>query len=234
MDPIKQTLTAFLLDPKNHDVLAILKGLRNGLVYGTKIRFPHALVMTILFRDGTFRQKLTSILTATKQHALNLASFVTIYKSTLYLLNYLHSRGITQFFFPYTSSTTKIEPKYHSLLAGLLGGYLIFGRSANSTAHAVNQQIVLYVFGRVAMALAKLAVTPSSVGGNQVFPSTVVGKDVSQVAWPVFASLSWGAVMYLFRWHPETIQPSLRSSMKYLYVDSDTWDGWKNFLWHNV
>lgn len=84
------------------------------------------------------------------------------------------------------------------------------------------------------MALAKLAVAPPSAGGNQLLPSAVAGKDVSQVAWPVFASLSWGAVMYLFRWHPETIQPSLRSSMKYLYVDSETWDGWRNFLWHNV
>ncbi|KAF8455645.1 peroxisomal membrane protein [Terfezia claveryi] len=235
MDPIMKTLTAFILDPKNHDVLAIFKGLRNGLVYGSKIRFPHALVMTVLFRDGSLRQKLTSILTATKQHAFNLASFVTIYKSTLYLLNYLHSRGITQPLLPCTLLKEKTEPKYHSLLAGLLGGYLIFGRSINNpTAHAVNQQIVLYVFARVVMALAKLAVAPPSAGGNQLLSSTVAGKDVGQVAWPVFASLSWGAVMYLFRWHPETIQPSLRSSMKYLYVDSETWDGWRNFLWHNV
>ncbi|RPB24778.1 peroxisomal membrane protein 24 [Terfezia boudieri ATCC MYA-4762] len=235
MDPIMKTLTAFILDPKNRDVLAIFKGLRNGLVYGSKIRFPHALVMTILFRDGTPREKLTSILTATKQHALNLASFVTIYKSTLYLLNYLHSRGIMQLLPPCTFLTAKTEPKYHSLIAGLLGGYLIFGRSINNpTAHAVNQQIVLYVFARVVMALAKLAVAPPSAGRNQLLSSTVVGKDVGQVAWPVFASLSWGAVMYLFRWHPETIQPSLRSSMKYLYVDSERWDGWRNFLWHNV
>jgi peroxisomal membrane protein 4 len=41
-------------DPLVHDVLAILKGLRNGLVYGAKIRFPHALVMTFLFRDDPY------------------------------------------------------------------------------------------------------------------------------------------------------------------------------------
>lgn len=33
-----------VLDPKYHDLLAILKGARNGAVYGTKVRFPHALV----------------------------------------------------------------------------------------------------------------------------------------------------------------------------------------------
>jgi len=84
------------------------------------------------------------------------------------------------------------------------------------------------------MALAKLAVAPSNSGGEQILPSTVAGMDVSSVGWPIFASLSWGAVMYLFRWHPEMIQPSLRSSMKYLYVDSERWDRWGNFLWHNV
>lgn len=42
-----------LLDPKYHDILAVVKGARNGAVYGTKVRFPHALVMIVLFRSGT-------------------------------------------------------------------------------------------------------------------------------------------------------------------------------------
>jgi hypothetical protein len=33
-----------ILDPKYHDVLTLVKGIRNGIVYGTKVRFPHALV----------------------------------------------------------------------------------------------------------------------------------------------------------------------------------------------
>ena len=33
-----------ILDPKYRDVLAIVKGARNGAVYGAKVRFPHALV----------------------------------------------------------------------------------------------------------------------------------------------------------------------------------------------
>jgi hypothetical protein len=39
-------------------------------------------------------------------------------------------------------------------------------------------------------------------------------------AWPAFASLSWAMVMYLFRWHPENVQPSLRSSMHYMWVQA--------------
>lgn len=60
-----------------------------------------------------------------------------------------------------------------------------------------------------------------------------VSSAVSHYAWPVFASLSWGMVMWLFRHHPEDLQPSLRSSMNYIYAQSDHWDGLRNFVWHN-
>ena len=50
----KELLQAILLDPAYHDYLAILKGARNGLVYGVKIRFPHALIMSILFGRGEY------------------------------------------------------------------------------------------------------------------------------------------------------------------------------------
>jgi peroxisomal membrane protein 4 len=41
-------------DPRYHDYLAILKGARNGFVYGLKVRFPHALIMAILFGRGEY------------------------------------------------------------------------------------------------------------------------------------------------------------------------------------
>ena len=47
-----ELLNEWLLEKGNHDVLSLVKGFRNGLVYGAKVRFPHALVMTFLFRRG--------------------------------------------------------------------------------------------------------------------------------------------------------------------------------------
>ena len=47
---LSHTINAILLNPTYHDPLAIVKAARNGIVYGTKIRFPHALVMVLLFR----------------------------------------------------------------------------------------------------------------------------------------------------------------------------------------
>ena len=49
-------VSAILADPAYHDYLAILKGARNGFVYGVKVRFPHALIMAILFGRGTYVQ----------------------------------------------------------------------------------------------------------------------------------------------------------------------------------
>lgn len=230
MDSIKATLTRILLDPANHDLLAILKGTRNGLVYGAKIRFPHALVMTLLFRSGPLRARLLTVLRATRTHAINLASFVTIYKLMMYLL----ARGAL----PFLTGKKGGEHGLHAFIAGLVGGYVVFGRDQGKAAYAVNQQIVLYVFARVALALAKYAVAtqPGTAGGvvGNLVPKTIMGRETSAVAWPVFASVCWGSVMYMFRWHPETVQPSLRSSMTYLYVNSDKWTGWKNFLLYNL
>jgi len=116
-------------------------------------------------------------------------------------------------------------------MAGLLGGYLVFGRRSPRTGKisSVNQQIVIYVFARVALALARMSVQPSA----GIIRSVELSEKIKHNAWPVFAALSWASVMWIFRWYPDSVQPSLRSSMKYIYQDSDHWDSLRNFLWHN-
>jgi hypothetical protein len=112
-------------------------------------------------------------------------------------------------------------------VAGLIAGYLVFGRSRSSVA----QQIVTYVFARAAIGLAKLAFASaaggpgrSAGGGAGVKLGPVDGgalgdrvrELVARNAWPAFASVSWATVMWLFVWHPEVVQPSMRSSMTYM------------------
>lgn len=117
------------------------------------------------------------------------------------------------------------EGHFDTFVAGLVGGYTVFGRDIQNP---VSQQIVIYVFARVALAVAKLAVQPrgegkvaGSGGGLGLVGNEEMRAAVLKNAWPVFASLSWACVMYMFRWHPETVQPSLRSSMNYMYVELD-------------
>ena len=121
-----------------------------------------------------------------------------------------------------TSSPTGKERHYDSFLSGLLGGYVVFGRTIHNS---VSQQIVIYVFARVCLALAKLAVQPKGVGkieggggGWGLLGEGETKHKIVKNGWPVFASLSWAMVMYVFRWHPETVQSSLRSSMSYMWV----------------
>ncbi len=42
-------------------------------------------------------------------------------------------------------------------------------------------------------------------------------------AYQLYAGLIWGLVMYLFHFQKGTLQPSMASSMTYLYLDSNTW-----------
>jgi peroxisomal membrane protein 4 len=123
------------------------------------------------------------------------------------------------------------EGPYDTFFAGLMGGYVVFGQRNPRTGKvsSVSQQIVIYIFARVVLGLAKLSVEPST----GIVTNAQLSNKIKDNAWPVFAAMSWGAVMYVFRWHPESLQSSLRSSMSYIYVQSDHWDSLKTLVWHN-
>ncbi|KAL2801627.1 Tim17/Tim22/Tim23/Pmp24 family-domain-containing protein [Aspergillus granulosus] len=216
MDALVSRLDALVTNPDLAPLLSLVKGIRNGAVYGAKVRFPHALVMIFLFRSGTIREKVKLVLNATRQHARNLATFALIYKSSMIVLRNVNPAGVGK------------EGKYDSFFAGLLGGYAVFGRHKSS----ITQQIVIYIFARVVLGFAKLSIQP----GAHPFSSLIgpeARKQIEGNAWAVFASFSWAFVMYLFRWHPETLMSSLRSSMVYIYADSDHWDSLRTLLIHN-
>ena len=120
------------------EVEAVLKGMRNGLEYGSKVRFVHTLVMTLLFKDIHLKHLptlLKTIVTMALEHGLNLGIFVLAYKTGYKTLNHL----------------TKPSSLNH-FLSGLLFGTLIFGKKTG-----VNNQIVLYLLSRVMIGLATLA-----------------------------------------------------------------------------
>ncbi|KAH7924010.1 peroxisomal membrane protein 4 [Leucogyrophana mollusca] len=209
-------LNTWLLDPALHDYLAILKGARNGFVYGVKVRFPHALIMAILFGRGDWQSRLRVIYKATKQHAFNLAKFVSIYKALMLVQKKVNGGK---------------ERTADTFIAGLLGGYFVFGDRT-----AVNEQIVLYVVSRVVASLIprtgapySRAPSPTSGGAAAVRPIPPDPRYFS-----VFAALSWGAVMWLFKNRGEAIQPGMFNSMTYLYRDSEVWNDLRTLFWHNT
>ena len=109
-------------------VISAFRGLRNGIYYGGRMRFLHALIMSILFKKGTYKEIVTNICELTFEHAKNLGLFVFLYKSMVCVLNTLRGKG----------------SKYHSLIAGSSVGYVIFRKKTS-----VNNQIILYLLARV-------------------------------------------------------------------------------------
>ncbi|GAA5845074.1 hypothetical protein JCM11251_000002 [Rhodosporidiobolus azoricus] len=222
------TLDRIVTNPAFHDVLAILKGARNGLVYGAKVRAPHALVMTLIFHSGSWQQRLRYVYRATKQHSLNLARFVTIYKTCLLVQKTLAGGKVRQ-----------LDPFF----AGLVGGWAVFGER-----NAVNEQIVLYVVSRVitsflpragppAPALAKGATAPPATAADGFphppgFPYPK-SRPPNSKAFELYAALSWGLVMYMFKERRDKLHGGMVNSMQYLYLDSEVWKGIKTLLWHN-
>lgn len=160
----------------------------------------------------SWAERSKAIYRATRQHALNLASFVTIYK-TLLLCQRKFNRGK--------------ESRSHTFLAGLLSGYIVFG-----DRNAINEQIVLYVCSRVVASFIPRARSPAPDLSRPVNP---VQKPIPPDArlFSAFAALSWGAVMWLFANRGQTLQPGLHSSMRYLYRDSEIWKDFKTLLWQN-
>uniref|UniRef100_A0A8D2ND96 Peroxisomal membrane protein 4 n=1 Tax=Zonotrichia albicollis TaxID=44394 RepID=A0A8D2ND96_ZONAL len=169
-------------------------------LYGAKIRAPHALVMTFLFKSGSFREKLKSIAQATYAHSRNLAYFVFTYKGLLAAQSQLQGKKIP----------------FHSFLAACIGGWLVFGDN-----NPINSQIIMYLLSRILFGLSRLAVQKGFI------------PQPRQDPFPLLAALVWGTVLWLFEYHRDTLQPSLQSSMTYLYEDSEVWHDVSDFLIYN-
>ncbi|XP_041275102.1 peroxisomal membrane protein 4 isoform X4 [Onychostruthus taczanowskii] len=191
---------ALLQQRRYHAALAVIKGFRNGAVYGAKIRAPHALVMTFLFKSGSLREKLRSIAQATYAHSRNLAYFVFTYKGLLAAQSRLQGKKIP----------------FHSFLAACIGGWLVFGDN-----NPINSQIIMYLLSRILFGLSRLAVEKGYI------------PQPRQDPFPLLAALVWGTVLWLFEYHRDTLQPSLQSSMTYLYEDSEVWHDVSDFLIYN-
>ncbi|XP_060066762.1 peroxisomal membrane protein 4-like [Ylistrum balloti] len=195
-----ESVNRLLASGNYQPLLSVIKGFRNGAVYGAKVRFPHSLVMTLLFKRGSIKDMSKGILEATYTHSRNLALFVFAYKALTNLMAVAQSK----------------PEQFHSFLAAFGAGYFIFGKY-----NKVNEQINLYLLSRILYGLAKLAVKKGYI------------PKPSGDTFPWFAAIVWGIVLWMFEYESDTLQPSLKSSMTYLYHDSNKWQNLKNFLVYN-
>ena len=92
--------------------------------------------------------------------------------------------------------------KYHSLIAGSSVGYVVFRKKTT-----VNNQIILYLMGRMLVG-----------AGEKLVKQEIIPK---MKYYPIFVSLIWGVIMFLFEDDKKNLSPSLGSTMTFLYRESD-------------
>jgi peroxisomal membrane protein 4 len=171
-----------------------IRGLRNGIYYGGKVRFMHSLVMAILFRKGPLKDKAKMIVDFTIEHARNLGLYVFIYKVIVRFLASARSR----------------ESKIHNFIAGGISGFTMFGKKT-----PVNYQLSLYLLSRITVGIIDTV-------------SKRKGKSLNLYPW--LTAICWGLVMFLFEDDPSTLQASLKTSMDFLYKESDSYKSWTDFV----
>ncbi|PWN28571.1 peroxisomal membrane protein 4 [Jaminaea rosea] len=207
MSGLHDSLTRLALNPAYHDFFTLLKAARNGAVYGAKIRFPHALVMTFLFGRGTPREKLQFIIKATRMHSFNLMKFASLYKFLQIVLRRTNGGKARSM---------------DSFIAGIVGGWVVFGERT-----AVNEQIVLYSCARCVSSLLPRAEVRPDYPAQKPIPT-------DSKSFEIFAALVWGCVMWLFENRRVRLQNGLVNSMDYLYHNAEHWDSLRNLFWHNT
>ncbi|MCP8718648.1 MAG: hypothetical protein M5F18_05050 [Asgard group archaeon] len=225
---------SILTNPLYRPLFEIIKSARNGIVYGGKLRFLHALVINLLYRSGPILPRLKSVLEATKNHAEVLASFAIIYKACVMMLkqdNFLGEKnmGLIKF------------------LSGCFGSWIVYSQHFNIFHSGITHQITLYCFSRVVLALGKIFLDNYLHCFQPSFRNyqgdTIKFKDLNNQQqkklknmfynklWKYFAILTWGLVMFIYDYQPQYLQSSLRHSMAYIYdVEMDTWSNWREFL----
>jgi peroxisomal membrane protein 4 len=184
------------------EVVALLRGLRNGLYYGGRLRLIHALVMTLLFKPAT-PAALRGVGQVGFEHAWFLGRFVLAYKGLRLALRLALG-----------------PPRpWHCFLAGA-GASLLLNRDKTS----IKYQIVLYLFSRIVMACLSILYGCTRPKANAAADANNEQEEyerASERGFRVLATVCWGLVMLLYYSKRGHLQDTLAGSMDFLYEASE-------------
>eukprot|EP01122_Echinamoeba_exundans_P017042 TRINITY_DN883_c0_g2_i1.p1 TRINITY_DN883_c0_g2~~TRINITY_DN883_c0_g2_i1.p1 ORF type:complete len:242 (+),score=45.61 TRINITY_DN883_c0_g2_i1:165-890(+) len=180
-------------------LLSTLRGLRNGIVCGIRIRLPYiiqAVAYAVIFREKNLLNRVKFVLKQAISHGRNLGLFVFFYKSICWLCR----------------NFAGIHNGIESWIAGFIGGFIAFGDS-HGVSGSVNNQIVLYLFAR------------GIEGSLRTFHKKGWLPDSLDVASPfgfrVLAGFSLALILYLTEYQPDMLKPGFMSTMTNLYHESN-------------
>eukprot|EP00537_Pseudo-nitzschia_pungens_P005956 CAMPEP_0172362202 /NCGR_PEP_ID=MMETSP1060-20121228/5868_1 /TAXON_ID=37318 /ORGANISM="Pseudo-nitzschia pungens, Strain cf. cingulata" /LENGTH=225 /DNA_ID=CAMNT_0013084653 /DNA_START=102 /DNA_END=776 /DNA_ORIENTATION=+ len=178
---MQSTAKSFLRE----ELSAVVSALIGGATYGVKIRLPHALVMTCLFRkDLSSKQKIYTILNLVYEHASNLAAFATIYKLVLAALKG-SSRCLRQGVGPCDNPNNQTQIASHGLIKSL-------GRSL--VALVVDGPF-FYVANQTTRGASLRKIKPGEP--ERPYHSLVAGATGGYLVWGRYSSVNYQIVLYL-------------------------------------
>lgn len=139
------------------DILRIIRGIRNGVYYGGKVRFMHSFVMALIFMKGSLYERMKKVIKMTAEHAFRLGLYVGLYKFIVLLLQKI----------------TKSDRKLFYFISGFFSGFVIYRNGESS----INQQIIMYLVSRNLIGVSK------NLQDKGVFPKIKFFSILACVSW---------------------------------------------------
>ncbi len=136
MSIVSYAVNNFLNNPSYHISLSLIKGLRQGIVYGAKIRFAHSLVQAFLFHNEPWSDRIRFIIRMSYIHGKNLGLFVFFYKTLRTII----------------SSVFQLSKPWCAFICAFIVGYMVYYER-----NSVNEQLILYLLSRIIVGLARYA-----------------------------------------------------------------------------
>lgn len=194
-------------------LFSLIKAFRQGLVYGVKVRAPHALVLNLVWSSGPLRAIPGKVLHVTRIHALGLALSSVIFTLTTTLLRQLQFTLKREPSGSLALSRDTTSRWWHGALGGFLVGYCMWGDFSSS----VHMQMMMYIASRVLVALYHV------VSQRLGFKGTVKH-------YRIYSGLLWALLMTLIQVEPETLQSSMRASLNYVFFQSKRFSCFKDLI----
>lgn len=133
-----------MIQSGDFDVLfRCLKGFRNGVVYGTRVRAPHALVLNLVWSKAPYRTIPRKVWDVTLQHALGLGGSAVTFAAVRGALERIRGHSSV----------------LHDGLAGFMIGFVFWGNSCSN----VHLQMMMYMLSRVLCALYNVVVSRANL-----------------------------------------------------------------------
>mmetsp|Transcript_26215 Transcript_26215/g.26644 ORF Transcript_26215/g.26644 Transcript_26215/m.26644 type:complete len:248 (-) Transcript_26215:440-1183(-) len=229
------------------ELSAIVSALIGGAKYGVKIRLPHAVIMTCLFRkDLSSKEKIRTIVKLVFEHASNLAVFAFIYKIVLATLKFSsryflrEGQQHQQRRLCPDTMMDKSKSLGRILMALIVNGPLSLTKTISTKTIEVGQPERPYhsllagatggyfVWGRyssvnhqiILYLTSRILVGLAKRGWELIFqkPSHSPSSIFQHTkTYPMMAATVWGIVMLLFEESPHVLHRSLKASMDEIY-----------------